>query len=252
MDGELFLYVVAGFFGGIVLFVLGLIWFRQKRMIENIPTSKIRSLAMGLAEIYGQVVKDKFLLKGPFSGDDCVYYKYTIQELRHAKNSSYWATIKKGEERVNFYLKDETGFVLVDPKGANIDIAKDYEFGSGWGSDPPQKVLQFLEANGVHHEGFFGANKQMRFMESSIEPGDKLYILGTAGDNPFVEEATARQSAEDAMIQKGRFDRFYYISDKPEKDILSRLRWKSLGGIFGGIALIAGCMAVIFIFTGLL
>ena len=252
MDGELFFYVVAGFFGGIVIFILGLVWFRQRRMIENIPTSKIRSLAMGLAEVYGQVVPNKILLKGPFSSDDCVYYKYQVQELRHTKNSSYWATIKKGEERVNFYLKDETGSVLVDPNGASIDIAKDHEFGSGWGSDPPQKVLQFLEEKGVRHESFFGMNKQMRFMESSIEPGDKLYVLGTAGDNPFVEEATAKHSAEDVMMQKGRFERFYYISDKAEKDILSRLMWKSLGGIFGGIALIVGCMALIFIFTGIL
>jgi hypothetical protein len=252
MDGEVFFYAIAGFCGGIVIFVLGLIWFRQRRMIENIPTSKIRSLAMGLAEIYGQVVKDKLLLKGPFSGDDCVYYKYQIQELRHTKNSSYWATIKKGEERVNFYIKDATGSVLVDPKGANIDILKDYEFGSGWGNDPPQQVLRFLEENGVRHESFFGMNKQMRFIESSIEPGDKLYVLGTAGDNPFFEEATAKHGHEDIMMQKGRFERFYYISDKAEKDILNRLRWKALGGIFGGIALTAGSMAVIFIFTGIL
>lgn len=252
MFGELFIYAAIGFFGGMVIFVLGLVLFRQRQMIENTPTSKIRSLAMGLVEIYGKVVPGKLLLKGPFSGEDCVYYKYTIQELRHAKNTTYWATIRNGEERANFCLKDDTDSVLVDPKGAKIEIAKDYEFGSGWGSDPPQEVLQFLEANRIRHESFFGFNKQMRFMESSIVPGDKLYVMGTAGDNPLVEEATAKRGAEDVMIQKGRFDKFYYISDKPEKEILSRLRWKSFAGIFGGIALIAGCMAVMFLSAGML
>ncbi len=161
-------------------------------------------------------------------------------------------TVKSGSERVQFHLKDDTGTVLVDPKGAKIDISKDYEFGSGWGTDPPQKVLRFLETNGVHHESFFGMNKQMRFMESSIVPGDSLYILGTAGDNPHVEEASAKHSIEDVMMQKGRFEKFYYVSDKPEKDILGRLSLKAFAGIFGGIALIVGCMAVIFIFTGML
>jgi hypothetical protein len=252
MTGEPFLYSIGGFFAGIVVFILGLVWFRQKRLIENIPTSKIRSLAMGLSEIYGKVVPGRQLLKGPFSGEDCIYYKYEIKELRKTKDTSYWATVRSGSERVQFYLKDDTATVLVDPKGAKIDISKDYEFGSGWGADPPQRVLQFMAANGIRHESFFGMDKQMRFMESSIVPGDNLYIMGTAGDNPYVEEATAKQSFEDIMIQRGSFEKFYYVSDKQEKDILGRLRLKAFAGIFGGIALIAGCMAVIFIFTGML
>jgi len=252
MAGELFIYSIGGFFAGIVVFILGVVWFRQMRLIENIPTSKIRSLAMGISEIYGKVVPGKQLLKGPFSGEDCIYYKYEIKELRKTKDTSYWATIRSGSERAQFYLKDDTGTVLVEPKGAKIDISKDYEFGSGWGADPPQTVLQFMEANGMHHESFFGMNKQMRFMESSIVPGDNLYILGTAGDNPFVEEGTAKNHVEDIMIHKGENEKFYYISDSNERDILGKLRLKAFAGIFGGIALIAGCMAVIFIFTGML
>ncbi|MBW2968259.1 hypothetical protein KY362_07270, partial [Candidatus Woesearchaeota archaeon] len=74
---NLFLYLVIGFGFGIYLFIKGFSWFRLKRMVENIPTSKIRSLAMGLVEIYGSVVlfEDK-VLKSPFTGKDCVYYKY--------------------------------------------------------------------------------------------------------------------------------------------------------------------------------
>jgi hypothetical protein len=76
--------------------------------------------------------------------------------------------------------------------------------------------------------------------------------MGTAGDNPFVDELTAKNSVDDVMIQKGKNDKFYYISDKPEKDIVSSLRWKSLGGIFGGIALVAVGLFVIFFQTGFL
>lgn len=249
---DLFTASFIGFFFGLVIFVKGLLWFRQKRLIENTPTSKIRSLAMGLVEIYGQVVPAGQILKGPFSGKECVYYKYAIEEYRQQGKSSRWVTVKKGEERTNFYLKDETGGVLVDPRGAGIELSKDYEFGSGWSKDPPQSVLDFLEREGLKHEGFFGFNKQMRFREYDIAPGDRLYVMGTAGDNPFVEDSKAKEHVEDIMIQKGSFDKFYFISDKPEKELLRSLRWKSLGGMFGGIALVAGCLAVMLLYTGLL
>jgi hypothetical protein len=90
----------------------------------------------------------------------------------------------------------------------------------------------------------------MRYREYYVAPKDELYIMGTAGDNPFVDELTAKNSVDDVMIQKGKNDKFYYISDKPEKDILGSLKWKMYGGVFGGIALVAACMAIIFLSFG--
>ena len=78
------------FIAGFSLFIWGFLSFRWKRLIENIPTSKIRSIAMGLVEISGRVVKSKNNnLKSPFSQNDCVYYKCTIEEYRRSgKHSS--------------------------------------------------------------------------------------------------------------------------------------------------------------------
>ena len=52
-DNELFIYATIGFFVGIYFFFKGFKWLKQKKTIENIPTSKIRSIAMGLVEIFG-------------------------------------------------------------------------------------------------------------------------------------------------------------------------------------------------------
>jgi len=249
---EILLFVIAGFFGGFVLLALGFIWFRKRMLIENTPTSKVRSLAMGLVEVYGKVASAGTMLKSPFGGDDCVYYKYHIDEYRQTGKNAHWVTVRKGEERMRFYLDDGTGQVLVDPKGAGIETSEDYRYDSGWGKDPPRMVMDFLDGNGMKHEGFLGTNKQLRFIEHNIAPSDKLYVMGTAADNPFVEEGMAKQSHEDIMIQKGSFDKFFFISDKPEKDIVSGLRWKSLGGIFGGIALTVVCLATILLYSGLL
>ncbi len=248
MAGELFAYAVIGVFAGLVLLVLGLLWFRQKQLIENTPTSKVRSLAMGLVEIFGEVIPaEKRMLKSPFSGEDCIYYNYSVQELRQQGKTSTWVTVRSGEDRTKFYLRDDTGQVLVDPAGASIELSPDYEYGSGWGRDPPPNVIAFLDSQGIGHASFLGINKQMRFVEYDIMSGDKLYIMGTAGDNPYVEEGTAKQSYEDIMIHKGNNEKFYMISDKPEKDLLSTFRIKVAVGIVGGIALVAGCLAIIFI-----
>ena len=233
---------------GIILFAWGLICFRKKRLIENIPTSKIRSIAMGLVEIYGKVVPQKGnILKSPFSQNDCVYYKYKIEELRSSGKSTYWATVKKDWDCRTFYLKDETGMVLVDPRDANIDVSVDNVFKSSLGKDPPDSVKQFLQSCNVAFEGpIFGINKTMRYSEYFIAPKDKLYIMGTATDNPFVEEASAIEGVEDVIIKKGKHEKIYYISDKSERLILRQLKGlTALGLVVGSLLIIIGLISFI-------
>ena len=78
----------------------------------------------------------------------------------------------------------------------------------------------------------------MKYSEYFIAPGDKLYIMGTAGDNPYVKEASAEKGVEDIMIKKGKFEKFYYISDKQEDAVLFKFTAKTYGGIIIGSFLI--------------
>jgi hypothetical protein len=250
--GEPLIYGIFGLVVGLILFVKGFFWLKQKRLIENIPTSKVRSLAMGLVEISGEAkLADKHALKSPFSNKDCVYYKYTVEEYCKQGKSHKWVTRKKGAESVNFYLKDATGAVLVDPKGANIDIPADNEFKSKWGRDPPAVVMNFLKAKNISFEGFFGANKTMRYREYFLAPKDKVYLMGTAGKNPFVKEGTAVNNVDNIMMQKGKNEKFYFISDSGEKHILEKLKWLVILGFFGGGILSVVCLIFILFYLAL-
>ena len=225
---------------GIFFLIFGLKSFKEKRMIENIPTSNIRSIAMGLVEIFGRVVplKDN-ISKSPFSDKDCVYYKYRVEELRSSGKNTHWVTIDKGEKHNLFNLEDETGSVLIDPMGAKIDIPIDNKYNSSLGKDPPETAKRFLATRNIRWEGrIFGINKTMRYSEYFIAPGDKLYIMGTAGDNPYVKEASAERGVEDIMIKKGKFEKFYYISDNQEDAVLFKFKVKTYGGIMIGSILI--------------
>jgi len=243
-----------GFFAtGVFLFWEGIKLLKQKRLIENIPTSKIRSLAMGLVEIYGEVVPAyKEILKSPFSNKDCVYYSYTIEEYRSSGKSSHWVTVSSGHEEQPFYLKDDTGGVLIDSKGANVNVSRDFEFKPGFGRKTPDAIINFLNAKGMSRKTLFGFvsfgpdEKNMRYREHFIAPKDKLYIMGTAADNPFVEDGTAKNSVEDIMIQNGKNEKMYYISDKPENTLLKEIKWKMLGCIFGGACLSIASLIISF------
>jgi hypothetical protein len=220
---------------GIALFAVGLYFYKKKQLIADTPTSKIRSIAMGLIEIFGQVIPIKErLFKSPFTDKECVYYQFTIEEYQSSGKNSHWVTIKKGEQRGLFYLKDDTGMVLIDPTGAKIEARKDFEYQSGLGKDPPEQVIRFLATNNLAHEGFFGLNKTMRYRETIIAPDEILYTMGTADVNPFVNDTTAQEGVNHTIIKKGTKEKMFFISDKKEKDILRGFTVKVAGGIIVG------------------
>ena len=246
-EDRIVFYAAGGFFFGLWLFFRGFKTYRLKKLIEHLPTSKVRSIAMGMVEIAGKAVPaEKKSLKSPFTSKDCVYYKYTVEEYRSSGKSSHWVTIKSGDSCMPFFLQDDTGKVLVDPKGAEIDIPMDNEFKSRSGYNPPKEVMTFLVANRLNHKNILGFNKMMRYREYYLAPNDPAYVLGTAGDNPFVEEGTGASNADDIMIQKGKSGDFYYISDSGEKAVLSKISGKAYLQVFGGGALSVVCLAVIF------
>ena len=249
-EGDIFFAALMGLGFGIFSFIVGLRKLFLKRMIENIPTSKARSVAMGLVEVYGEVVPIK-TLKSPFCGKDCVYYKYQIEEMRSDGKSSHWATLKKEEESTPFRLRDETGEIIVDCKGANVEISYDHRFESSTGRDPPPQVVSFLKASRIAHEGFLGINKHMRYTEWFISPKEKVYVLGTASDNPNVKLTS--KGMENVIIKKGDNEKLFYVSDRSEKDILKSMNWKVILGVFGGAALTVGCLAfmIFYIQSGL-
>ncbi|MGH7742142.1 MAG: hypothetical protein ACRENS_08975, partial [Candidatus Eiseniibacteriota bacterium] len=59
------IYATAAAIGGLVMFVRGFRAWNERRLIENTPTARIRSMAMGLVEIEG-VVEPRSVLAAPF------------------------------------------------------------------------------------------------------------------------------------------------------------------------------------------
>jgi hypothetical protein len=130
-------------------------------------------------EVAGAVESDA-PLAGPVSGTPCVAYIHTVtREYEEDVTSTDSAgkaktetvrrseTIETNERRARFYVRDATGRALVDPEGAELDLAE-----SGSRYDPAQpKPGERTRTLGYRHS------------ERSLAAGAQIYVLGCAVDS---------------------------------------------------------------------
>ena len=166
---------------GFFLFFKGFKQLKRKRIIEDIPTSTIRGLAMGLVEIVGNAMRHKTLLKSPLSKTSCVFFKYQIDRYEKSGKSSRWVKIAGGDSGfLSFYVVDKTGRILITPHGAQYIMPEDYKYKTGSFGAIPTNLENFLIGNKISYKGFFGMKRQLRFREWNIREDDPVYILGRA------------------------------------------------------------------------
>ena len=214
----------------------GFVALKERNLIRNIPTSKIRSAAMGLVELKGTACETQEPLTAPVSNKECVYYSYKIQKYRSSKHGGHWRTLKHGSEGNYFWLRDDTGTVLVDTSGAKIKLSVS---ATKHVRNAKPELLEFIKSKGVNYQGLLGT-KNMRVVETIIYPGQPLYVMGTAKDNPHVDDATVTEGFRDLMIGQGEHYKYFLITNKKEKDLLRTRELKILGLLAGPFLIVGG------------
>ncbi|HEX4968898.1 MAG TPA: GIDE domain-containing protein [Nitrospiraceae bacterium] len=239
---QILIYLVAGTVGGFGLFIYGWMIRQRKRLIESIPTSTIRSLALGLVEISGQARPEGSLLSSPFNELPCVFYSYAVEEHVGSGKQARWETIAKGTSEQPFFVSDITGQVLVVPLGAELILPDERTSRSNWMGELPPSTTTGLNRLGISTERWMGS-RTLRCRESFILPDEQVYVLGTAH-----EHLEGRGSGEnvDRLYIGSSQDNEFIISDRSEKALLSQLRWQMLACGVGGLTLAASCLIIIF------
>jgi E3 Ubiquitin ligase len=178
-QGKMQLYAVIGAGAGIYLFFRGFKMLQFKRLILNTPTSKVRSASMGLIELTGVPVGPVTIRAG-ITGDSCYFYRATAWELQRSGNNSTWKRVADESLFVPFFLQDDTGHMLVNAQGADMDVHCNFkdEFGSSFfNSGMPMGAAQdFLLRYGL-------SGQRVRVEEHCIKPGYPLFVLGTLGES---------------------------------------------------------------------
>lgn len=165
-----------GFLGVVALLTL---WFfyrgfsrlRLARLIEDTPTSLIRSAHQGYVELEGRAVAlPGAPIYAPLSGRSCVWYEYTIDHLETrwygGRRRSAWVSLERARSEAIFALQDGTGQCVIDPEGADIQCAHSISW---------QGHERYPYNTPPGHSDFAGP---YRYTERLIEPDDSLYVLG--------------------------------------------------------------------------
>lgn len=134
---------------GILKFFIGLILLRDRRHIQDMPISKIGSIALGLCKIRGKALPQT-LIESPLSGRKCLFYKCLSYYL-----DGYGARRNVHEEiskETPIFIADDTGYITILPEESESYLGSPFKSSAASGK---------------------------RFEEWIILPGDQLIVLGT-------------------------------------------------------------------------
>jgi hypothetical protein len=183
---------------------------RIARLIEDTPTSRIRSAAQGYVELAGQGLP----LPGtsnpaPLTQRPCVWWRYRIS--RRAERGSgnarqqRWQTVASGTSSLPFLLDDATGQCIVQPDGAEVVPTESTTWygATPWPTSGPDRKLSLT------------GGRDYRYVEDRIYEHERLYALGdfrstASSGTPDTATAMAQVLAEWKQDQPAllrRFDR---------------------------------------------
>ncbi|MFY9683119.1 MAG: GIDE domain-containing protein [Candidatus Sulfotelmatobacter sp.] len=183
--GGFILWCLIGICGGIYLFVQGFRLLQRRRLILDTPASKIRSASIGMVELNGLAV-GPYTMVAPITERPCYCYRTFVWEWKQSGKNKQWVKVAAECMHVPFFLDDNTGKVMVDPRGADLDLHRDFqqEFCDGFFTtkeEAPPNVRSFLSRHGIM------TTNKIKVEESCIKPKNALFLLGTLDDNPGLE-----------------------------------------------------------------
>lgn len=208
-------FTLAGAAGGMLL---ALNAGRKRRLLDDTPVSKALGVFVGEVELEGVCVRrDPFI--SYLAERPCVLYRWSIEEhWRRRRTETYTDdkgrtrtrtvidtgsdTVASGGEQGGFYLQDETGYVWVDPEGADLETLT--MFSRHVDRDDP---LYYGKGPDGSVEGSTG---ERSFAEYGLVVGTPLFIRGRASERTDVVAAQIKHEAKADM---------FIITPRKEKEL---------------------------------
>ena len=220
---------------------------RKRRLLDDTPVSKALGVFVGEVELEGVCVRrDPFI--SYLAERPCVLYRWSVEEhWRRARQETYTDdkgrtrtrtvidtgsdTVASGGETGGFYIQDDTGYVWVNPEGADLDTVTMFERHADRGDH-----LYYDKGPSDAVEGSTG---ERSFYEYGLPVGTPLFVRGRASERPDIVAAQIKhEDKADMFIITTR--KAHEVSDgKATAFVLWNLFGALLAGMFGG-ALLAG------------
>ncbi|MDH3754515.1 MAG: LemA family protein [Acidimicrobiia bacterium] len=189
---------------------------RQRRLVQDVPTSKVAGVSLGLTELVGIVTTPEPTVS-PHGQKECAFWRQEHYiEVSDGDDGKRW---KLEDERTGgrryFDLRDDSGFIRVWTRDADLQMPLVYEGTPYERPTPATEGLDLVAARA----GAVGPRRKVK--EYALDVGADVYVLGNAflsdqstrpeiasdpgGDEPFIvstrgESALMREHRIAAMI----------------------------------------------------
>jgi hypothetical protein len=198
---------------------------RENRVVQDTPTSRVRSAAQGYVELtgHGVMIPEKEN-RAPLTGLPCTWWRYKIEDRRSNSRARGWSTIQSDTSVLPFILDDGTGRCLIDPRGAEVfpGATTVWYGGTSW---PEVRIPD--------GQGFFGKLAdalvpagRYRYTEYRLRPHETVCALGAFRSLGGVsvegpDRAVAELLREWKQDQKALLERF----DRDHDGVLDNDEW---------------------------
>lgn len=259
MEGLIFSLI--GLILGVILMIFGFQSFRRYQKIRDIPTSKVRSIAIGTVEVQGKVRKDEdSIYKHPIDGEDTVYYERTVEKYNPDDDGSDWDTVLTEHIGDSFYVEDDTGKVRVSMEGNPTLEIEDAQTREIYRVGPDDELPRALEGTDANKDtiipDILEGKRKYRVTVQALRPSDDVYVLGEArerdsevrtseneenlviGSPDLDKEGTLNTTNQGYSWRKGFFSNInFIIANQKEEELQKEEKWQGPLGFFGGLAI---------------
>jgi len=205
---------------GFGLLLLGLNAGRKRRLLDDTPLSKTLGVFIGEVEVVGVCVTST-PARSYLSERMCVLYDWSVDEQwerwetetytdkdgrRRTRQvlRSGWTTVASSGHTQGFYLKDESGFLWVHPRGADLETLELF-----CETVSRDKALYYGKGPAEDISDSTGCR---RFRESGLPIGTRLFVRGRASER---SDIVAPQIVQDPKAE------MFFITPRKESEVSS-------------------------------
>jgi len=239
-------------FGSIVFVVVGLITANRGRKeraqstrMEETETTEIRDLEPGPVEVKGTAhgTEEATLHQSPIDGTEALAVHVEVKEWHtDGQGAGNWQTVFEDQTAEPMYVDDGSGEILVDlPADGGLNLEQS-EWTVEAGDDPPAEIRSYVESEPEldlpegHDFGPVSTGERRRYLEGALEPGEDVYVLGTA------RETEAGWDTRTYVVGESTDEGDFVLSDKSEARLVKEgkrggLVFLAAGGLMTAIGL---------------
>ena len=176
------------------------LYLHRCRLMENMPTSRLRSAAQGYVELEGVArLMPGDAIIAPLTRTSCCWWRFKVEEERGSGKNRRWVTVDSGLSDDSFELDDRTGKCVIDPVGATVIPSRRRVW---YGASRTPSVSPELGRGWLRR-----VFSKYRYTEELLDRDHPLYALGTFRTHTGAPETFDEQLDLKELLDKWKHDK---------------------------------------------